>query len=211
MRGLADVVAMLDRHLCGCGHPGMRSKDNIIMETSTNWVIDSQMVSRLGVLSFLHLSTYRTWLSIDPRSSIHYQQLNQSSLYDSFHFSCIISKLFSFTNVALAVAMFASLRERYSLLTQEEASQDENSSNNIEDSSSPIYKNSLIEQYPASAGKLSITKLVIIQIAILVVYTLLLGAIGSFSFPNAFRKSKNPYDLKCTSHTVMRKNLYAVW
>jgi hypothetical protein len=103
--------------------------------------------------------------------------------------------------------MFARLRERYSLLTQEEASQDENnSSNNIEDSSSPIYKNGLIEKYPALAGKLSITSLVIIQIAILVVYTLLLGVIGSLSFPDAFRKSTNPCDLKCTSHASMRKN-----
>lgn len=101
--------------------------------------------------------------------------------------------------------MFASLRERYSLLAQEEASQEENSSKIIEDSINPVYKNGLIEKYPALARKLSITRLVIIQIAILVVYTLLLGVIGSYSFPDAFCKLKNPYDMKCTSQIFMRR------
>ena len=40
MRGLVDVVAMLDSDVCGCGRPGIRSKHNVIMETSTVSVIE---------------------------------------------------------------------------------------------------------------------------------------------------------------------------
>lgn len=40
VQGLADVVAMLDRDVCGCGRPGIRSKHNVIMETSTISVIE---------------------------------------------------------------------------------------------------------------------------------------------------------------------------
>lgn len=92
--------------------------------------------------------------------------------------------------------MFASLRQKYSLLTQEEALlQDENNSSETSSSSSP-YKNGLVQKYSALA-RFSLTKLVIIQSGILVVYTLLLCAIGVFLFPEAFQKSSNPYDLKC--------------
>ncbi|OKL55685.1 hypothetical protein UA08_09002 [Talaromyces atroroseus] len=91
--------------------------------------------------------------------------------------------------------MPADLQQQYSLLTQEGEAQDEH--NSIENPrSSSTYEIPLgpfLQKHPAWTR---LTKLALIQVGILVVYTVLLCAIGIFIFPEIFHQSRNPYDLK---------------
>ncbi|KAH8690654.1 hypothetical protein BGW36DRAFT_389120 [Talaromyces proteolyticus] len=89
--------------------------------------------------------------------------------------------------------MPANPQHQYSLIPKEAASQDGDDNRNSIENSSSIYDSPLVRKSSALGKR---TTLVVIQIGILVVYTVLLVVVGIFFFPGVFHNLRNPYNLK---------------